>query len=59
MTMQEPRRRDTGEHTGTTAPHGEPPLKTRPLSDALGLEVLDVDLREPLSPARIAQLRDA
>ena len=32
---------------------------TRPLSDALGLEVLDVDLREPLSPALIAQLREA
>jgi taurine dioxygenase len=36
-----------------------PPLRTRPLSPALGLEVLDVDLREPLSQARIRQLREA
>jgi taurine dioxygenase len=36
-----------------------PPLQTRPLSPALGLEALDVDLREPLPDARIAQLREA
>ncbi len=36
-----------------------PPLKTKPLSTALGLEILGVDLREPLSPSRIAQLREA
>ena len=36
-----------------------PPLQTRALSDALGLEALDVDLRQPLSPARVAQLREA
>jgi taurine dioxygenase len=36
-----------------------PPLKTRPLSTALGLEILDLDLREELPPARVAQLREA
>jgi alpha-ketoglutarate-dependent taurine dioxygenase len=36
-----------------------PPLKTRPLSGALGVEILDIDLREELPPARIAQLREA
>ena len=36
-----------------------PPLMKRPLSAALGLEILDVDLREPLPPAVIAQLREA
>jgi alpha-ketoglutarate-dependent taurine dioxygenase len=36
-----------------------PPLRTRPLSPALGLEVLDVDLREPLPGARIVQMREA
>ncbi len=36
-----------------------PPLLTRPLSAALGLEILEVDLHEPLPPARIAQLREA
>ena len=36
-----------------------PPLMTRPLSAALGLEILRVDLREPLPPAVIAQLRKA
>jgi taurine dioxygenase len=36
-----------------------PPLRTRPLSPALGLEALDVDLREPLPEVRIAQLREA
>ncbi|MGH6738885.1 MAG: TauD/TfdA dioxygenase family protein, partial [Bradyrhizobium sp.] len=35
------------------------PLVTRPLSDALGLEILGVDLSQPLSGARVAQLRDA
>jgi taurine dioxygenase len=34
-------------------------LQTRPLSPALGLEVLGVDLRATLSDARIAQLHDA
>ena len=29
------------------------------MSAAIGLEVLDVDLREPLAPAQITQLRDA
>jgi taurine dioxygenase len=40
---------------------GQPaaPVRTRRLSAALGLEVLDVDLREPLPEARIAQLREA
>jgi taurine dioxygenase len=36
-----------------------PPLVTRPLSAALGLEILDVDLRDPLTPAEIAQFREA
>ena len=36
-----------------------PPLMTRPLSTALGLEILDVDLRDPVPPAVIAQLREA
>ena len=36
-----------------------PPLRTRPLSDALGLEILDVDLRVPQPPAIVAQLREA
>ncbi len=36
-----------------------PPLMTRPLSAALGLEILDLDLRDPLPPAVIAQLREA
>ena len=36
-----------------------PPLNTRALSPALGLEVLDVDLRQPLPDTRIAQLREA
>lgn len=36
-----------------------PPLETRALSPALGLEALGVDLREPLPGARIAQLREA
>ncbi len=45
-----------------TDPGGDmtiPPITTRPLSAAIGLEVLDVDLREPLTPPRITQLRDA
>ena len=36
-----------------------PPITTRPLSAALGLEVLNVDLREPPTLAQITQLRDA
>ncbi len=36
-----------------------PLLTTRPLSAALGLEILDVDLSDPLPPAVIAQLREA
>ncbi len=36
-----------------------PPLVTRKLSDALGLEILGVDLRDELSADRIAQLREA
>ena len=35
------------------------PLKTKPLSAALGLEILDVDLSEPLPSARIAQFQEA
>ena len=42
-----------------TAPGALPPLRTKALSDALGVEALDVDLRETLSPARVAQLREA
>jgi len=45
--------------TGTIAQGAPQPLRTRALSDALGLEALYVDLREPLSPIRIAQLREA
>jgi len=56
--MPEPTGRET-DHSGMTALHVMPPLKTKPLSDALGLEVLDVDLREPLSPTRVAQVREA
>ena len=59
MTISEPRGPGAIEHSGTTAPHGVQRLETKPLSDALGLEILDVDLREPLSPVRIAQLREA
>jgi len=36
-----------------------PPLATRPLSAALGLEILDVDLRSPLPAPVVAQLRQA
>lgn len=48
----------------TVYPGGEsksvvPPLATRPLSAALGLEIRDVDLRDPLPPPAIAQLRGA
>ena len=35
------------------------PLMKRPLSAALGVEVLNVDLREPLAPAGVTQLREA
>jgi taurine dioxygenase len=35
-----------------------PPLSTRPLSPALGLEVLGVDLSQPIPPALAAQLED-
>ena len=59
MTMAEPRGRDAIEHDGATASHGVERLRTRPLSDALGVEILEVDLRDPLSPARVAQLREA
>ena len=41
------------------APGALPPLRTKALSDAIGLEALDVDLREPLSPGRVVQLRQA
>ena len=59
MTISEPRGPGAIERSGTTALHGVQRLETKPLSDALGLEILDVDLREPLSPVRIAQLREA
>ena len=59
MTIPEPEGRDAIGRSGTTALHGEQRLKTKPLSDALGLEVLEVDLHEPQSPARVAQLREA
>jgi taurine dioxygenase len=36
-----------------------PPLGTRPLSPALGLEILGLDLRDELSGERVAQLQDA
>jgi len=36
-----------------------PPLTTRPLSAALGLEILDVDLHNPLPLPVIARLREA
>ncbi len=36
-----------------------PPLMTRPLSAALGVEILDLDLRDPLPPAVVVQLREA
>jgi alpha-ketoglutarate-dependent taurine dioxygenase len=36
-----------------------PPLMTRALSAALGLEILDVDLHNPLPPPVIARLREA
>jgi taurine dioxygenase len=39
-----------------TTPH--PPLATRPLSPALGLEVLGIDLRNPISKELAAQLED-
>jgi taurine dioxygenase len=54
-----PVRRDAIAQGGMTALHDVPPLKTKRLSDALGLEILDVDLREPLSPGRVSQLRQA
>jgi taurine dioxygenase len=40
----------------STTPH--PPLATRPLSPALGLEVLGVDLRNPIGTELAAQLED-
>jgi taurine dioxygenase len=46
----------SGDRDITSAP---PPLRKRPLSAALGLEILDVDLRAPLPPAVVAQLREA
>ena len=46
-------------HTDSGRDTAIPPITTRPLSAALGLEVLNVDLREPLTPAQITQLRDA
>ena len=49
----------TGREAIATAPGALPPLRTKALSDALGVEALDVDLRETLSPARVAQLREA
>jgi len=55
----EPRRRDAIEHDSATAPHSVERLKTRPLSDALGVEILEVDLRDSLSPTRVARLREA
>jgi taurine dioxygenase len=54
-----PVRRDANAQGSMTALHDVPPLKTRRLSDALGLEILDVDLREPLSPGRVSQLQQA
>jgi taurine dioxygenase len=58
MTIPGPRGREAfqtgGDGTATVRP-----LATRPLSAALGLEILDVDLREPLPPPMIAQLREA
>lgn len=38
---------------------GLPPLVTRPLSPALGLEILGVDLSQPVTPALAAQLEAA
>jgi taurine dioxygenase len=46
-------------HTDSGRDTTVPPITTRPLSAALGLEVLDVDLREPLTPAQVTQLREA
>ncbi len=46
-----------GDHGGQ--PAALAPLVTRPLSAALGLEIQGIDLREPLSPALTAQLREA
>ncbi len=45
-----------GDHSGQSA---AAPLMTKPLCAALGLEIRGVDLREPLPPALIAQLREA
>jgi taurine dioxygenase len=46
-------------HPGGDSRPGLPPPATRPLSTALGLEILNVDLRNPLPPPVIAQLREA
>ncbi len=46
-------------HRGGGSKPATPPLTTRPLSAALGLEILDVDLRDPLPPPVVAQLREA
>ena len=59
MTIPEPEGRNAIGRSGTTALHGEQRLKTKPLSDALGLKVLDVDLHESQSPSRVTQLREA
>ena len=40
------------------AANASPPLATRPLSPALGLEVLGVDLRKPIGKALAEQLED-
>jgi taurine dioxygenase len=56
--MTQPRSNETQANSGDRS--GAPPLLLkRPLSAALGLEILDIDLREALPPAVVAQLHEA
>lgn len=46
-------------HPGGRSKQTIPPLATRPLSAALGLEILNMDLSNALPPPVVAQLREA
>jgi taurine dioxygenase len=56
--MTQPRSNETQAFSGDRSVNPAP-LTKRPLSAPLGLEILNIDLREPLPPAVVSQLRDA